>query len=127
MTYSKKDLRNFELIWAFIFFIIAFYPLIHSEEIRIWALITSIIFILISLVIPLALSRFYTLWVRFGEFTGKLISKIILLLLFYTLFTSVALILKVLGKDLLHKRLDSNTSSYWKDREQQPGSLKNQF
>ncbi len=127
MTPSKKDLVTFELIWAFIFMVIALYPLIHSEAIRLWSVIVSITFILIAFIAPSLLTGFYKIWVKFGELIGGVISKLILLLLFYAIFTPVALVLKLLGKDLLHKRLDSKASTYWEEREEQPGSLKNQF
>ena len=127
MPSTKKDLVIFELIWAGIFLLIALYPLIHSEDIRPWALIVSLIFLLIAGVTPLLLNGFYKVWVKSAERIGGLISKLVLLLLFFTIFTPVALVLKLLHKDLLHKRQDSNTESYWQIRKQQPGSLKNQF
>ncbi|MCK5664239.1 MAG: hypothetical protein KAI17_12180, partial [Thiotrichaceae bacterium] len=83
MTPSKKDLVTFELIWAFIFMVIALYPLIHSEDIRLWSVIVSIAFILIALIAPSLLTGFYKIWVKFGELIGGVISRLILLLLFY--------------------------------------------
>ncbi len=127
MTPTKKDLRIFESIWALIFVSIALYPLTHAGEIRLWALIIAIIFLVISLTAPSLLSGFYKVWVKVGEFIGAIISKVVLVLLFYTIFTPVALMLKLRGKDLLRKRLDRKASTYWEEREEQPGTLKNQF
>ena len=127
MIPSRKDLVTFELIWAFIFMVISLYPLFFSESIRLWSLITSIAFIIIALVRPLLLTGFYKIWVKFGEIIGGVISKLILLILFYAVFTPVALVLRLLGKDLLHKRLDNKASTYWEERKEQPGSLRNQF
>ena len=127
MNPSRKDIVTFEFIWAFIFFLIALYPVIYSAEIRIWSLIISTFFILIALISPLLLSSFYIYWVKFGEFIGGIISKVILFILFFGIFTPVALILKLMGKDLLNKQLNTNILSYWKVREEQPGTLKNQF
>ena len=127
MTPSKKDLVTFELIWAFIFTVIGLYPLLHSEKMRYWAFIVAVLFVLIALVLPTLLTGFYKVWVKFGEMIGGLVSKMILALLFYTIFTPIALCLKILAKDLLHKRLDRKASTYWEERTEQPGSLKNQF
>ncbi len=127
MKHSKKDLITFELIWAFIFSFIGFYPLIHSEKIRYWALVVAGLFILTALFAPMLLRHFYKVWLKFGELMGGIVSKIILLFLFYTIFTPVALALKLLRKDLLHKKLDKKSSTYWQERTEQPGSLKNQF
>lgn len=143
MKITKNDLRTFAFIWALIFFVIGFYPLykagfveiltIHSVAnwesltIRHWSIYTSLVFLIVGLFVPGILSGFYKLWVKFGELIGGVISKIILVILFYGLFTPVALVLKVLGKDLLHKKMHRKSASYWIDRNEQPGSLKNQF
>ena len=76
---------------------------------------------------PALLQSFYVLWTKVGEFIGGIISKIMLAILFYFIFTPVAVILRLLKKDLLHKRIDKTVSSYWIEREQQPESMKNQF
>lgn len=54
-------------------------------------------------------------------------SKIIMFMLFYFMFTPIAFVLKIFKVDLLNKKLYKNTKSYWIDRETQPGSLKNQY
>ncbi len=48
-------------------------------------------------------------------------------ILYFGIFTPVSLVLKILGKDLLKKKMDKQGSSYWIDRETQPQSMKNQF
>ena len=69
----------------------------------------------------------YRTWVRSGEFVGAILSKVIMFLLYFGLFTPMALIMRILGKDLLNKKLDKNTDTYWIIRETQPESMKNQF
>ena len=73
------------------------------------------------------LSSFYRVWVKFGEVIGGVISKVIMMILFYVMFTPISFVLKLLGKDLLNKKIDKNASTYWVTRETQPGSLKNQY
>lgn len=143
MKIAKKDLRIFSFIWTLIFFGIAIYPLYQSGfsallaidsiesfdslNIRHWSLLTALFFFLIGIFIPKALSTFYRLWTKLGELMAGVISKIILLLLFYGLFAPIGIMLRLLRKDLLHKKLDKNCSSYWQLRTEQPGSLKKQF
>lgn len=135
---SKKDLRTFSLIWFAIFLIIALFPLIKAENlildypwvfehIRMWSLAVSFCFFLIAFTFPKLLTFFYKVWVKLGEFIGGIVSKIILLILFFVLFTPIALVLKIFRADLLHKKLDSKSTSYWIIRTEQPGTLKNQF
>ena len=143
MQIPKKDLRTFAYIWALIFFVIGFYPLYQSGysvlltidslkalkplNVRGWSLYVSLAFLIIGTIIPKVLTGFYKVWVKFGDLIGGIISKIILLILFYGLFTPISIILKILRKDLLHKKLDKKCHSYWINRTLQPGSLKKQF
>ncbi len=124
---SNKEIKTFSLIWSFIFIIIAIFPLFKGSEIRLWSIIVSSIFFIIAFTQPSLLSGFYKVWVKFGEIVGNIISKVIIIILFYGLFTPIAIILRLLGKDLLKKNLDKSSSTYWIKRDTQPGSLKNQF
>lgn len=124
---KDSDLKTFALIWSFIFLVVGLWPLLNDESVRVWGLVIALIFITIAFIKPSILSGFYKVWVRFGEIIGGVISKVIMIILFYGMFTPVALVLKLLGKDLLNKKIDKNASSYWVNREMQPGSLKNQY
>ena len=137
MKITKKDLKTFAYIWALIFFIIGLYPLyksgisalltidsleaLKSLDVRDWSLYISLSFLLVGTFIPGVLSGFYKVWVKFGELIGGVISKIMLLILFFGLFTPISIALKILRKDLLHKKLDKTCQSYWIDRAMQPG------
>lgn len=135
----KKDLRIFELIWAAIFFVIAAYPVFNSitlktlsvefvlQSARVWALYVSGFFFLVAVVFPVLLEPFYVAWVRFGEFVGAIISKVILCFLFYGLFAPIGIFFRIIRKDLLKRKLDSKSTSYWINRETQPGTMKNQY
>ncbi len=124
---KKNDLKTFGLIWAGIFMLIGLAPLIAHHNIRVWALIVSFIFIILSFVKPELLTQFYKVWMKIGHFIGGIISKVILVILYFFLFTPIAITLRLLGKDLLNKKIDRSQKSYWIEREQQPESMKNQF
>ena len=62
-----------------------------------------------------------------GEFIGGVISKIIMFALYFGVFTPYSIFLKIIGKDLLNKKIDKSRESYWTEREKQPESMKNQF
>jgi hypothetical protein len=124
---KKYDLKVFALIWSGIFLLIGVFPILKEGEVRIWSIVTSVIFGFIALVRPELLTKFYNIWMKVGEFIGGIVSKIILFILFFGLFTPISIFLKVIGKDLLHKKLDKSQESYWTNREIQPQSMKNQF
>lgn len=124
---KAKDLRDFSLIWSAIFFFIAIFPLFGGGDIRMIPLGVCGIFLVIAIARPSILVGFYKLWIKFGDFMGGIISRVILSVLFFGMFTPIAFFLKFAGKDLLKKKLDKDGTSYWIKRESQPGSLKNQF
>ena len=124
---KHKDLKTFALIWSFIFVVVGLWPLLNNENIRVWGMVIALLFAAIAFTKPLILSSFYKVWIKFGEIIGGAISKVIMIILFYGIFTPIAFVLKLLGKDLLNKKIDKNASTYWVIREIQPGSLKNQY
>lgn len=127
MSTQQKNLKNFALIWAVIFFAIGLMPFLKGHEIKIWAFIIAICFLLIGFLKPYLLDTFYKIWTKIGEFIGGIVSKLMLFLLFYLVFTPIAFILRAIGKDSLNKKLDKTQTSYWIIREKQPESMKNQF
>jgi hypothetical protein len=124
---KKHDLKVFAFIWAGIFMAAGVLPLLKDGEIRIWAIVVSLLFGAISIIKPEFLTRFYQLWTKFGGFMGGVISKVIMFILYFGLFTPVSFVLKLLGKDLLDKKIDKSQKSYWIERETQPQSMKHQF
>lgn len=124
---KEKDLKSFGHIWAGIFGFIAFIPLFKGQDLRIWAIVISLIFLAISILKPQFLQQFYKIWTAFGTFMGGMVSKFMLFILFYAFFTPIALLLRMLKKDALHKNIDKNKKSYWIERDVQPESMKYQF
>ena len=126
-TNSKHNLNNlriFGLIWSLIFLVI-------SYKLN-WNYLTLILFgffLFFSLVKPrfFEYSKILPIWIKFGEIIGKINSKIIIFIMFFGLFTPIGLILKILGKDLLSKKIKPADSSYFIPRSQPNTDMKNQF
>ena len=127
--HDLKQLRNFGLIWSLIFTIIAFYPLLKGQSLRMIPLYIALFFFTISAAYPqiYKITYFYQGWIKFGNVIGKINSKIIIFLLFYGIFTPVSLVLRVLGKDLLNKKIDKSKKSYFISCEEEIIDMKHQF
>lgn len=122
--------RNFGLVFAVFFMIIALLPLLHGGGGRFWAAVISFVFGIIALVVPSALTLPNRLWMMFGQLMHRIVSPVILVILFYSLITPIGLLMRLLGKDSLHLNFDKQTPSYWIERTPSgplPESLKNQF
>jgi Saxitoxin biosynthesis operon protein SxtJ len=122
--------RSFGLVIATFFLIITFWPLIHAEAVRWWALAVAAAFAVVALVWTAALAPLNKCWTKLGILLYRIVSPIVLGLLFYVTVTPIALIMRLLGKDPLRLRRDPDAASYWIDRTPPgpgPESMTNQF
>ena len=104
--------KNFGVVFFIVFLIIALYPLLNSEEIRIWSIAVSLIFLILAWMNSQILTPLNKLWFNFGILLGKLISPIIMGVIFFLVVTPIGLIMRLLGKDLLNLKFNEN-KSYW--------------
>ena len=118
--------RSFGIVFFIVFLIISLWPLLNSNEIRIWAFIISLVFLVLGLLNSKILTPLNKIWFKFGIFLGNIISPIVMGLIYFVVVTPIALLLKVFGKDVLSlKKTKSNT--YWKNKEKYNSNMKNQF
>ena len=119
--------KSFGIVFSVVFLIVALYPLVNSEGFRVWALVVSATFLLLTYIAPNTLSLPNKLWFKFGVFLGSIIAPIVMSLVYFLTVLPTGLIMRLLGKDLLKQKLDKNSRSYWIERSEPMGSMKNQF
>ncbi len=118
--------RNFGIVFFVVFLLVALYPLINSEEIRLWSLIISIIFLILGLLNSKILAPFNKIWFKFGILLGKIISPLIMGIIFFLVVTPIGFIMRLLGKDVLNLKFNKN-KSYWIEKDGPKSKMKNQF
>jgi len=64
------------------------------------------------------LRAFYNRWMKAARFIGKIITGLVLSLLFYLVFGFAGILLRLLRKDLLDRKIDRNINSYWIEKDQ---------
>ena len=119
--------RSFGIVFFIVFLLIAIYPLINQGEVRIWSLIISSLFLLLGLLNSKILTPLNKLWFRFGLFLGKIISPIIMGVIFFLVVTPIGLLMRFFGKDVLNLKLNKKKSSYWIEKVGPKSKMKNQF
>ena len=119
--------RSFGLVFFVVFLLIAVHPLTNSEEIRIWSIIVSFIFLILGLLKSKFLSPLNILWFKFGVFLGKIVSPIIMGIIFFLVVTPIGLLMRLFGKDVLHLKLKKKKSTYWIEKSGVKSMMKNQF
>ena len=118
--------RSFGIVFFVVFLIIATYPLINGNELRLWSLIISLVFLFLGLVNSKILNPLNKLWFKFGIFLGKIISPLVMGIIFFLVVTPIGLLMRLLNKDLLNLRFNNN-GSYWIEKTEPKSKMKNQF
>ena len=127
---EKSDLRNFGFFIGVILLIISGFLFWKEKESFQIVLAIGIILFLTSIVLPSVLQPVYWIWMIFAIILGWFMTRVILSLVFYVLFTSIGLTLRFFGKQFLELRWDKSKESYWNFRtneNQQNENYKNQF
>lgn len=122
--------RSFGLVFALVFALVFLWPAFSAGALRWWALYPAVLFLLAAILLPGLLRPLNAAWQRFGRLLHRLVSPVILGMLFYFTVMPTGLVMRVLRKDPLRLRFDPAVRSYW-IRRQPPGpapeSLRNQF
>jgi hypothetical protein len=108
--------RNFGFVFTAAFLIFGLSPLRHGKPVRPWCLALSGTFLLITLARPSLLHGLNRMWTGIGILLGKVVNPIVTGLLFYAVFTPVAVVLRWAGKDPLRVSFDRGAKTYWLDR-----------
>jgi hypothetical protein len=122
--------RGFGFVFATVFFLISLWPLLSAGTLRWWPLAVSAAFLGTALFVPRALRPLSAAWMRFGLLLHRLVSPVIIGLIFFVTVLPTGIIMRILGKDLLRLRFDPLAQSYWIERRPPgpaPDSLRNQF
>ena len=118
--------RSFGFVFFIVFLIISIYPLLNEENLRGWLLIISLIFLILGLFNSKILSPLNKIWFKFGIFLGKIVSPVVMGIIFFCVVTPIAIFMKILGKDLLNLRFNKN-NSYWIEKTEPKSKMKDQF
>ena len=122
---KKKNNITFGILFFFFFLIIGLYPLKSDEAIRVWSVVLSLVLLIITITKPNLFTFLNKFWIKFGILLGKIISPIVMGLVFFFVVTPIGVLVRVLKKDVMG--LKRGASSYWITREDKVQSMKKQF
>jgi hypothetical protein len=122
--------RSFGLVFAVVFTLIGLLPPLFGGPARAWALVLAAAFLATALVFPARLAPLNRLWMRIGLLLHRIVSPIVLGIMFFVVITPIGIAMRALGKDPLRLRFDRAAGSYWIDRTPPgpaPETFKDQF
>ena len=118
--------RSFGIVFFIVFLLVSIYPLINDQEIRIWSLIISLIFLFLGLLNSQILTPLNQIWFKFGIFLGKIVSPLVMGIIFFLVVTPTGIIMRIMTKDLLNLKY-SEDKSYWIKKKGPKSKMKDQF
>ena len=125
ISIKRKDNITFGILFFILFLIIGLYPLKSEGLIRIWSVVLSLVFLIITIIRPNLFTFINKLWIQFGILLGKIISPIVMGLVFFFVVTPIGILVRIFKKDVMGLKRDANT--YWIKREDKLQSMKKQF
>ena len=118
--------RSFGIVFFVVFLLISVYPLLNDQNLKFWSLIIAIIFLALGLLNSKILTPLNKIWFKFGLFLGRIVSPIVLSIIFFFVVTPIALIMRILDKDILNLKKNNN-NTYWIEKSGPKSKMKNQF
>lgn len=126
---SVRELRKFAFVMGVPLVLIGGFLLWRQRDYYWYFFAASGAFVCAGLLVPVVLKPIHKVWMTFSIIMGWLMTRVILFVLFFLILTPTALLLRLLGKDLLNMKVDRNSSqSYWlprhRDKSQKPDYTK---
>ena len=118
--------KSFGIVFSIFFLLISVYPLLNNDPIYYWSLFVSFIFLVLGLMNSKILSPLNLLWFKFGILLGKIVSPIVMGIIFFLVVTPISIILKIFGKDVLNLKFNNN-KTYWIEKNGPKSNMKKQF
>jgi hypothetical protein len=122
--------RTFGLVFAVFFALVGLAPLRSHHPVRWWAVAVGLVFLSAAAVRPLWLRPLNRVWIKLGVWLGRIVSPIVMGVLFYVVITPMSILLRLLGKDPLRLAKEPEAGSYWIERRPPgppPETMANQF
>ena len=118
--------KSFGIVFSIFFLLISVYLLLNNNPIYYWSLFVSFIFLVLGLMNSKILSPLNLLWFKFGILLGRIISPIVMGIIFFLVVTPISIILKIFGKDVLNLKFNNN-KTYWIVKDGPKSNMKKQF
>jgi hypothetical protein len=123
---KKSSSRLFGYLFFSIFLILGLWPFYFGKDLNPWLIGISLIFLLLTLTKSKILDFLNNYWIKLGNLLGKIISPIVLFIIFFGFITPLTILSKAFNKDLLNLKFNKS-KTYWIKRDKKLESMNKQF
>ena len=118
--------KSFGIVFSIFFLFISIFLFLNEYPTYYWSLFVSFIFLVLGLMNSKILSPLNLLWFKFGILLGKIVSPVVMSIIFFLVVTPISILLKIFGKDVLNLKFNNN-KSYWIEKNGPKSNMKKQF
>ena len=123
----KNSNRSFGIVFFIFFLLLGIYPIINDHNVNYYLIFIALVFLILGILNSKILTPLKKIWIKLGDILGKIVSPVIMFLLFMTIVLLTGLILRLFGKDIINLKMSKKTNSYWIKRNSGFESMDNQF
>lgn len=130
LNLDKETLKKFSRTMFVALTIIGVFLLLRQKENFIWFHLIGASLLLLGIFATNILKPIYIIWMRFAYILAWINTRLILMIMFYLVFTPIGLGMKLFGVDLLDRKIDKNRDTYWITKEKKefnPKDYERQF
>ena len=91
--------RSFGFLFFVVFLAVSLWPLKSQGDLRLWAFILSLIFLVLGVLNSKFLTPLNKLWFKFGILLGSIASPIVMGIVFFSVVTPIGFFMRIMGKD----------------------------
>ena len=110
---DKSDWKKFGITMGIILTIIGSYLLWKKNNYFEYFFFVAAVFFILGLILPAALKYVYKAWMSLAVVRGFIMTRVIMVIIFYLIVTPIGLIASITGKEFLDMKIDQNAKSYW--------------
>ncbi len=114
---GRKELRQFGITVGIVSGLLGGLFFLRQKDFYVYFLIFSAAFLISGLILPALLKPVQRIWMTLAVSIGWVMTRIVLVILFYLVVAPIGILARVFGKSFLAVKLDKNADSYWIARE----------
>ncbi len=119
--------KSFGLLFSIVFLLISLYPLLQGSKINFVFLVIAFIFLFLSFTFPLVFKYPNIIWINIGILLGKVVSPIVMGIIYIGVFFPFGIIMKLFKHDPLDSKYSKSDKTYWKIRKDKIYSMKRMY
>ncbi len=113
---TKKELRKFGIIVGFLLLLTSALFFKLQKPGNAYYLTIGLLLIISAIFYPMILKVFYKIWMTFSNVFGWIMTRVILFLFYFIIFTPIAIILRIFGERFLDLNINKECNTYWNDK-----------